>query len=448
VGRRAARAPVATPAIDWDEALRLHAEQGWTHVAIARKFGYSAQGVRRGLARRGAKRRRVLRGTRVKKLRELWRFLHEKCSNPANHSFRLYGAKGARVAEAWKTFEPFYDWALGENYRVGLRLARRDETRPFGPENCAWVTVRERLRLRMPPREPKSARKKARPIDWSVATRLRVEEGLSPAEVARRLGASYMGILDGFKRLGIARSRPRPTSTPEGRRLYKVWSSIHARCEDKAHPLYPYNGARGARVCAEWAEVEPFLSWAKGSGARSGLWLARIDRDANYSAQNCEWVTAKEALRRRRPPTKKPPPKRLIRAFGETQGLSQWAKDPRCVVGETAIARRLARGWGAKRALTTPAEHPGASEMIWTELRAFGERKGVTAWARDRRCRIGRHALVDRLRRGWAAEEALTTLPHRLPANGERSASDRRQRGESRVFVPARRSARPIDAAL
>ena len=99
--------------IDWEEALRLHEEEGWTFADIAREYDYAYKSVREGLRKRGAKPRRpVGSGAKGRKLRGLWRFMREKCSNPGHASYRLYGAKGARVCEEWESFEAFYEWAL------------------------------------------------------------------------------------------------------------------------------------------------------------------------------------------------------------------------------------------------------------------------------------------------------------------------------------------------
>ena len=39
---------------------------------------------------------------------------------------------------------------------------------------------------------------------------------------------------------------------------------------------------------------------------------------------------------------------------------------------------------------------------------AFGQTRGVEDWARDRRCRVGRTSLRERLRKGMPAEVAIT----------------------------------------
>lgn len=222
--------------------------------------------------------------------------------------------------------------------------------------------------------------------------------------------------MSGFERLGVRRERtPGPTSTPEGRRLHKTWESLHRRCEDPSNALYPYNGAKGVRVCAEWREFEPFLEWALDSGSRPGLCLVRRDRRRNYSPGNCEWATRAEATKRKAAPTRPPRSRKPIAAFGEEKGVVAWARDPRCPVSATTVSVRIARGWDAESAIATPPENRGGADSVYTELEAFGQTKGLTDWARDRRCEVSLSGLADRLRRGWSAEDALSTPPFQEP---------------------------------
>jgi hypothetical protein len=414
--------------IDWDEALSLHSE-GWTFAEIARETGYAYKTIRQGLSSRGAKVRRTgPRGKKAEHLRYQWRFMHVKCEKPAHPSYALYGARGARVAKEWRTFAPFYRWAIESGYRPGLHLARIEGRRVFGPENCVWVSQEEQRRLRKPSQKTERSRRSLSPIDWDKVRRLLLEKRLSPRDVASKVGASYTGIISGMRRLGIERPRePAPTATPEGLRLHKTWLALQARCEDEEHPLYRYNGAKGIRVCEEWAQFRPFLEWALRSGARPGLWLVRVDRSGDYSPTNCKWLRPKEALKRRSPPTRRPPPRRLLRAFCESKGLREWVQDPRCAVSATTIARRIAEGASAREAISAPPRNRGTKDMIFREVTAFGQTKGLSDWVKDPRCRVTMTGLHDRLRRGWTAKEALTTPPFQQPRRARRAAARQRR---------------------
>jgi hypothetical protein len=467
----AGRAP-----IDWDEALRLR-RKGWTFADIAREFGYAYKTVRTKLRAMGAPGRRAARrrqGRRGRRLVEIWRYMREKCSLRSHPAFERYGAKGVRVCRAWEeSFDAFHDWAVAAGYQPGLRLARKARSRGYSPGNCRWVTVAEKVRRRQggrpptctltafgetkgpaawsrdprcrvslstllnricrgdtaeqamtappdPTRKPGAKSPPPRPrrkrIDWDEARRLYLEEGLSRPEIARRVGASYTGVLAAFERLGVRRDdAPAPTSTAEGRRLHKTWLSIRRSCSDPSHALYGYQGARGLAVCEEWAEFRPFLEWARGSGARRGLSLSRLDLQGDFSPENCAWMAPLEVARRRRAPAHQPPPRRPIAAFGEVKGLLAWARDRRCPVSSTTISMRMTRGDSAEQAISEPPQVPGSRDVAFTELTAFGITKGITAWTRDRRCKVSLSGIADRLRRGWSIEDAIATPPFRQP---------------------------------
>ncbi|MBK7644385.1 MAG: helix-turn-helix domain-containing protein [Planctomycetes bacterium] len=422
--------------IDWDEALRLHEQEKWTHTEIAREFGYSPRTVGRELNKRGASRPPPEpRGKHAIELHAVWRNTHRKCEKPRHASYARFGAQGVRVCEAWKKFGPFYAWARKSGYRKGLRLARVDESAAFGPFNCRWATMAETLRARRPFRRKTKSAKPRVQIDWPEAERLLLEERLSQPEVARRLHASYTAIVAGFKRRGVRREKePTPNSTPEGRRLYALWWSLHARCENPKARGYEYNGARGIAVAKEWAAFDAFSRWAGESGTQQGLWLTRVDDSKDYSPKNCIWAAREEVLRKRKPPPHPPRARRPIKALGETKALLAWSRDPRCPVTAGTIARRLDHGWDAKSAITSPAQFPGCSGLTFTELRAFGEVKGPAAWARDKRCRVTISGLIDRLRRGWSVAEAISTPPFRSRRDREPGpASNRRTTNRTRA---------------
>lgn len=475
--------------IEWDEALRLLQEENWSYADIAREFDYAYKTVRNALRKRGAKPRRASPARKTRrgaKLVRLWRFMREKCAVPSHPSYEHYGGLGVRVCREWdESFDSFYEWAVASGYRIGLRLARKNRSREYSPGNCRWVTVGEkasrrhgsrppswtltafgetkgptawsrdprcrvspstllgRIRrgdspekaitappdsTRRPGAKPPPDRPRKEPIDWDEAIQLYLEEGLSQPEVARRVGASYAGVVAGFKRLGVRRVRkPDLTSTPDGRRLHKTWLSLRRRCEEPSDSLYPYIGAKGVRVCKEWKGFSRFLRWALESGSKPGLCLVRRNCRADYSPTNCEWVTRREASRRKGAPSRPTRPRRPIEAFGEENGVVGWARDPRCSVSPPTISARMARGLDVERAITTPPENRGGSDMVYTELEAFGQTKGLTDWTRDRRCKVSATGVKDRLRRGWSAEDALSTPP--FPKAGHRGRKQDRARG-------------------
>lgn len=92
-----------------------------------------------------------------------------------------------------------------------------------------------------------------------------------------------------------------------GTRLYRVWTGMKQRCQNKNGKSYKYYGGKGVSVCDEWANsFDAFYEWAVRSGydenaARGDCTLDRIDGNGNYEPANCRWVSIAEQNRNKRP---------------------------------------------------------------------------------------------------------------------------------------------------
>jgi hypothetical protein len=78
--------------------------------------------------------------------------------------------------------------------------------------------------------------------------------------------------------------------------------------------------------------------------------VEREDNDGPYCPENCLWATAIEQRRNRRDT-------KFIEAYGESKTAAQWTDDPRCPVGYLLILDRLQKGWDAEEAIITPKTH-------------------------------------------------------------------------------------------
>jgi YHS domain-containing protein len=71
-----------------------------------------------------------------------WRNMLMRCLVPTTKFYALYGGRGIKVCERWKTFENFWqDMKVG--YSAHLTLDRLDTNGNYEPSNCRWATSKE-----------------------------------------------------------------------------------------------------------------------------------------------------------------------------------------------------------------------------------------------------------------------------------------------------------------
>lgn len=131
-------------------------------------------------------------------------------------------------------------------------------------------------------------------------------------------------------------------------RLYNIWKCMHARCYDSTSTKWNRYGGRGISVCDEWHDAATFAKWANSAGYSQSLTIERIDVNGNYHPDNCCWIPAGLQADNRTTAV-------VLTAWGETKPLREWVKDERCRVADRKRVRsRVADGWTAEEALTTP----------------------------------------------------------------------------------------------
>jgi hypothetical protein len=101
-------------------------------------------------------------------------------------------------------------------------------------------------------------------------------------------------------------------------RLYYVWQGMKRRCDSPKNKSYADYGARGIKVCDQWAnDYGAFMDWALANGYKQGLSIDRIDNDKGYSPDNCRWVGRKQQNENRRSVVR-------LTAGGETRTMADW----------------------------------------------------------------------------------------------------------------------------
>lgn len=129
--------------------------------------------------------------------------------------------------------------------------------------------------------------------------------------------------------------------------IHWVWIQMRQRCSNPRNESYKDYGARGIIVCEDWMNFEKFNLWAINNGYRKGLMLERKDNNKGYSPDNCCWTTRQVQNRNSRH-------NRVLEIFGERKSMSEWAEDARCKTTYTGLRKRLSRGWASEAAVTTP----------------------------------------------------------------------------------------------
>lgn len=82
------------------------------------------------------------------KLYRVRRAMINRCENPKDKHYALYGGRGITICEAWHDYPTFKAWAESSGYKAGLTLDRKDPDKGYSPENCRWATMTTQARNR------------------------------------------------------------------------------------------------------------------------------------------------------------------------------------------------------------------------------------------------------------------------------------------------------------
>lgn len=81
------------------------------------------------------------------RLYNVWNTMKQRCQNPNNDKYYLYGGRGISVCDEWLSFEKFSKWAMQNGYDASAKygdctIDRINTNGNYDPSNCRWVNAK------------------------------------------------------------------------------------------------------------------------------------------------------------------------------------------------------------------------------------------------------------------------------------------------------------------
>lgn len=120
-----------------------YASYGW-------QIGDAVSGSRDGTAKRRTDSRPISSWYDENPLYATWMSIRSRCGcvKGCSDPYVRMIYEGIKVCEAWKDYKTFEAWCLGNGWKKGLQVARKDKRGDFSPENCVIVPWEENVNMR------------------------------------------------------------------------------------------------------------------------------------------------------------------------------------------------------------------------------------------------------------------------------------------------------------